>query len=242
MSVSYSIFGNFMPPDDVLLTALHAQISGAAADWLQAARARAATGSVSDLLRVYTEASKQLGRQPFDATSAQTAVTDGSVAMTCDHWMQEDVGRLLLLTARYEARPTSGHVEDDAIECFQQGDTREQHSFMRTVAWLPRPEHFLPVVIDTCRTNIQTLFEAVACENPYPAIHFPERNFNQVVLKALFNRIALTRIVALDARRNPELARMASDYADERRAAGRAVPDDISLAIQGHADAQRTHA
>jgi hypothetical protein len=230
-----------MPPDDVLLTALHAQISGAAADWLQAARTRAATGSVNELLRIYTEASKQLGRQPLVAPPIKTAATDSSVAMTCDHWMHEDVGRLLLLTARYDARPTSGDFDNDAIECFQQGDTREQHSFMRTVAWLPRPERFLPIVIDTCRTNILTLFEAVACENPYPAIHFPERNFNQVVLKALFNRIALTRIVGLDARRNPELARMASDYADERRAAGRSVPDDIALAMQGHVDAQRTH-
>jgi hypothetical protein len=95
---------------------------------------------------------------------------------------------------------------------------------------LPQPEQYLPIVIDACRTNIEPLFEAIACENPYPAAHFPERNFNQVVLKAMFNGIALARIVGLAGRRNAELARMATDYAAERTAAGRSVPADIDLA------------
>jgi hypothetical protein len=52
-------------------------------------------------------------------------------------------------------------------------------------------------------------------------------------LKALFNKVALARIQGLADRANPELARMASDYAAERRAAGRSVPNDIGLAITG---------
>jgi hypothetical protein len=35
------------------------------------------------------------------------------------------------------------------------------------------------------------------------------------------------RIVGLQDRVNPELLRMARDYADERRAAGRPVPADV---------------
>jgi len=209
--------------DDVLLPALLAQIGGSAADWFQTARDRTATGPVAELLRIYPQASRHLGRQPFVSPSADSR--DWS------HLALEDVGRLLLLAARYRAQSSTADVDAAAIECFEQGDTREQQSWMRTVAWLPQPERFLPMVIDTCRTNILPLFEAVACENPYPAKYFPERNFNQVVLKALFNRVALSRIVGLDERRNPELSRMASDYADERRAAGRSIPDDIALAM-----------
>jgi hypothetical protein len=48
-----------------------------------------------------------------------------------------------------------------------------------------------------------------------------------MVLKALFTGVALDRIVNLDDRLNPELARMASDYASARRAAGRSVPADL---------------
>jgi hypothetical protein len=83
---------------------------------------------------------------------------------------------------------------------------------------------------DTCRTNILPLFESISCENPYPAHYFPELNFNQMVLKAMFNGIALARIVGLAGRHNAELTRMSNDYAAERTAAGRSVPADIDLA------------
>ena len=216
--------------EDVLLPALRGQISDSAAEWFESARERAATGSLQDLLRAYPQASRYLGRQPF-VLSQPDSHPWGSLAL-------EDIGRLLLLTARYRAQPDAGTVDHDAVSCFEQGDSREQQSWMRTVASLPRPETFLPLVIDACRTNILPLFESVACENIYPSKYFPDRNFNQVVLKAMFNGIALSRIIGLHARRNAELSRMASDYADERRAAGRSIPADISLALL---DASTTH-
>ena len=107
----------------------------------------------------------------------------------------------------------------------------EQQSWLRAIALWPEAKAFLPQAIDACRTNIIPVFEALACENPYPAAHFPERNFNQMVLKAMFNTIALARIVGRPARLNPELSRMARDYAAERTAAGRTVPADINLAF-----------
>ena len=104
----------------------------------------------------------------------------------------------MLLLARHEASATStgdfGLGPRRATSRAMRGSSR---AGCEAVALLPSPERFLPVVIDACRTNIVPLFEAVACENPYPATHFPERNFNQLVLKALFNGIAL------DAHRRP---------------------------------------
>ena len=96
---------------------------------------------------------------------------------------------------------------------------------------MPHCEVFLHTAIDSCRTNIIPLFEAIACENTYPSNHFPELNFNQMVLKCLFNRIALSRIIGLESRFNRELSRMADHYARELHAAGRAVPPDIGLVI-----------
>ena len=235
-------FGIFMRIEDVLLPALLGQISGSAADWFQSARDRAAAGSTQDLLRVYPQASRYLGRQPF--------VSPQPDSHSLHSLTLEDVGRLLLLTARYRAQsePTAD-ADAAAVSCFEEGDSREQQSWMRTVAWLPHPEHFLALVIDTCRTNILPLFESVACENVYPSRYFPDRNFNQMVLKAMFNGIALSRIIGLPERRNAELSRMASDYANERRAAGRSIPPDISLVLLDPSTtlgaggaAQRTHA
>jgi hypothetical protein len=73
------------------------------------------------------------------------------------------------------------------------------------------------------------VFEAIACENPFPAAQFPELHFNQMALKAVFLGVALARMLGLAERRTPELARMAEDFAAERRAAGRTVPADLSL-------------
>ena len=73
------------------------------------------------------------------------------------------------------------------------------------------------------------VFEAIACENPFPRDHFPEANFNQLVLKAMFLDVPLDRVLGWRERNNLELRRMAADYAAERRAAGRSVPEGIAL-------------
>lgn len=56
---------------------------------------------------------------------------------------------------------------------------------------------------------MQSVFEAIACENRYPVRYFPEANFNQMVLKALFTGIRLNRVEGLSGRCGPELVRMA---------------------------------
>ena len=221
------------------LAGIRASAGDSAAEWIERAMAGVAAGDVNRLLDAYTQASHHLGRRPFRLGLHAAAVLKPA-DMVFDAWTIEDAGRLLLLlacherTCRAEAtesrRPASPDTfVDDAVMCFEQGDAREQQSWLRAVALLPEPARFLPQVVDACRTNILPLFESVACENPYPATHFPDLNFNQMVLKALFNGVPLMRIVGLARRLNPDLARMANDYAAERRAAGRTVPADIVL-------------
>ena len=50
-----------------------------------------------------------------------------------------------------------------------------------------------------------------------------------MTLKSLYLGVSVLRIVGLEHRANPELARMAADYASERRVAGRPVPEEIAL-------------
>lgn len=214
---------------EALETQLRTRLDATAAAWLTGALALASSGTAEDLLRAYTDASRHLGRAPLVDASGDPALADYR------QWSVEDAGRLVLLRARFSATTDCDRAVADAISCYEQGDTREQQSWMRSVALLPEPERYLPLVIDACRTNILPLFTAVACENPYPARYFPERNFNQMVLKALFNGVALARIDGLAARANAELARMATDYAAERRAAGRSIPPDIGLATASQA-------
>lgn len=143
-------------------------------------------------------------------------------------WSPADVARAALLSAACAAAPAAEHVSI-ATEAFRKGDSAERVALLRSLTLLPSPERFVALAVEACRTHVLDVFAAIACENPYPAAHFPELNFNQLVIKALFLELALDRVIGWRARNNPELVRMASDYEAERRAAGRTVPTDIAL-------------
>ena len=77
------------------------------------------------------------------------------------------------------------------------------------------------------RSNLKHVFEAIAHHNPYPKEVFSEHRWNHMILKALFIGSRLGPIQGLDARANPELARIMRDFAHERWAAGRPVAYEI---------------
>ena len=216
----------------VLLASLRTGAGPNISAWLDDALTAATGRDTRPLLAAYAHAPLGVGRSRLQLTSDQLQELRAAVpGLGFERWTQEDAARALLLMAHRRGGAAGQAFVDAALACFEQGDAREQQSWLRALPLWPEAASFLPSAIDACRTNIIPVFEALACENPYPAAHFPDRNFNQVVLKALFNNIALSRIVSLRSRLNAELTRMARDYAAERTAAGRSVPADINLAI-----------
>lgn len=157
-----------------------------------------------------------------------------------DGWAADDVARALLLSLRVRRANGSGlAVVEERFRC---GDNRERQAVLRALPHLPDPARFLRVATHACRTNVTTVFEAIACDNTYPADFFPDGAFNQMVLKALFVGLPVGRIAGLTRRHTPELARMAAGYASERRAAGRVVPGDVTILTGGpvlHGDQRR---
>ena len=200
----------------------------ASREWL--AQTSAAIGAVPDrgaLLEAFTAATRRLGRGRLAPTEEEIARLAGAgVGWPIGIWGADELGRVALLVAAAAHWPEA-ELEALVEECYRQGDGAERQAVLRALPLLPGPERFVEIAVDACRSHIQPLFEAIACENPYPARHFPELNFNQMVLKALFTGVALERIIGCDSRVTAELSRMAADYASERRAAGRSVPSDI---------------
>jgi hypothetical protein len=146
-------------------------------------------------------------------------------------WGVDECGRALLLVRALDGIPSEQHaavVED----LYRTGETRERQAVLRVLAYLPEPARFTAIAVEAVRANVVPELEAIACENPFPARHFEELAFNQLVMKSLFNGIALRRIEGLPARRSTELRRMVANYAAERRAAGRVVPDDVSFVLE----------
>src|SRR5258706_2370923 len=213
------------------MNAVCARAGTAAQTWLDEAVSRAARGELDALFAAYTSAPKHTGRGlPQLPASERTTLASTAPGSLFDRWTADEAGRAVLLLTLAE-RTGTDQFATAAIECYERGDSREQQSWLKALPLLPGPESFLNVAIDACRTNILPQFECIACENPYPGRYFPDLNFNQLVLKAMFNGISLARIVGLNGRSNSELSRMALDYAAERRAAGRSVPADLALAL-----------
>jgi hypothetical protein len=180
---------------------------------------------------------------PLDRATFQAAFAGATRRVGAEQVAGEDGTRpldevaraALLLRALGCLAPTEHAAFVD--EVYRRGDSREQAAVLRTLAVLPDPARFLPTAVEACRTNVRVVFEAIACGNPYPAGHFPDLAFNQMVLKVLFVELPLASVVGLRARITPELRRMADDYARERRAAGRPVPDDIAILTEARGSA-----
>jgi hypothetical protein len=215
---------------------------GSESGTLDAIRRQPGAGDPRDLVRAgieppgraWLDAAVAAIRVPFDREAFTVAFTTaarrvGRASMPAG-WSADEAARaaLLLRAAAAQAPEAFAALVDDL---YQHGDSRERQAILRTLAWLPGPERFLELAVEAGRTSIQPVFEAIACENEYPAAHFPELNFNQMVLKALFTGVGLRRIAGLQGRTTAELRRMAAGYASERRAAGRSVPEDIGVVL-----------
>jgi hypothetical protein len=147
------------------------------------------------------------------------------------HCTLTDYLRLWLLTrALPQLAPTA--QPDWLLQLFEAGELGEQVSILRVLPLLPDPARFVETGVQACRTNARDVFEAIVCENPFLAEHFPPLNFNQAIMKAIFMEVPIHRVTDLLRRITPELSRMAKSYASERRAAGRPVPNDAEFLAQ----------
>ncbi len=117
------------------------------------------------------------------------------------------------------------------LELYRAAELSESIAYLRGLALFSGGRELLPVAAEGVRSAVKPVFEAVAHHNPYPAEHFDERAWNQMVLKALFIGSSLAPIRRLRERANPELAEVLLEYAHERWAAGRPVSPELWLCV-----------
>lgn len=105
----------------------------------------------------------------------------------------------------------------------QVADRGELETFLKFLILLPQPGDYVTAAVEALRTNIATVFNAIAAHNPYPARFFNEQQWNQMYLKTAFMQGDLSALVDIDKRANRELTRIIADYAHERWAASRTI-------------------
>jgi len=119
---------------------------------------------------------------------------------------------------------------------FADADEGELVTLYQALPLLPHPATHRARTAEGIRTNMKTVFDAIAVDNPYPSEMLEEPAWNQLVLKCLFVGTRLDGVQGLDDRANPTLARMLCDFAHERWSAGRPVPPELWRSVGPHAD------
>jgi hypothetical protein len=213
---------------------LEALLDGDGSRWLAAARAEIARAEEprTALERLFPAVTRALGRASVP-DGAHIELDGGAHALR--GWHASDVGRALLLLAGSTRLPPA----ELAAKLFRGGDENERAAIVRSLSLLPEGATLKPIALEAGRVNSVALFGALALHNPYPAAHYSEHEFNQLVLKSMFMGLPLGAVLGLERRANAELARMCGDFYDERTAAGRAAPVDIWLALVPFATAER---
>ncbi|WP_405905757.1 EboA domain-containing protein [Streptomyces sp. NBC_00828] len=131
-----------------------------------------------------------------------------------------DAARVLLLHA--------ARADPDALaRVYRQGTAAERRAVLHALPHLVAGPDALPLIEDALRTNDTRLVAAAV--GPYAARHLDPHNWRHAVLKCLFTGVPVDAVAELPRRAHAdaELARMLADYADERTAAGRPVPEDL---------------
>ena len=221
-------------PLALLTTWLEARLGSGPKAWWRETRDRLAVGvGDEEFARTFSLASRHAPRRSMDLSPEELSAAGRALeGWSPQRWSVMESLRVAMILSRKDLELAS--VETALEECFRYADEGELVALYRSLAFLPAGERFAWRAAEGCRTNIQPVFEAVACDGPYAALHFDEIAWNQMVIKALFIASPVWRIHGLDARLSSELARMALDLAEEKRSAHRSVPPELWLCLGPH--------
>jgi len=218
---------NLKTSQEFLLQLYRKNATPEALNWLTPKLELLATAaSDKDLYLAFSSAPRFVGKAPLqlEETDLQEAnrIREG---FNPSRWTTDQAARTLLLLS-------VPHDEESAFvsrlsKLFNTADMGELVALYASLPLLPHPKAFVKQAAEGVRTNMGNVFEAIALDNPYPADYLEEGAWNQMVLKTVFVGKPLYRIYGLEKRSNPTLARILSDYAHERWAAGRPVTPEL---------------
>ncbi len=175
-------------------------------------------GDTAKLYLTYSQLSAHIEQKPLTPDLDMDEVSAYLLRQQADNL---ELSRLYLL-AKVLDRDFDFFVQKVA-KIIQVADQSELITFLKYLILLPHPEAFTFSAVESLRTNITPVFEAISMKNPYPATYFNDQQWNQMYLKAAFMQLNLKDIVGVEERANSDLARIISDYAHERWAASRNI-------------------
>jgi hypothetical protein len=155
-------------------------------------------------------------------------------------YQDEDIVARVAFVVGLSELIAASDLPDVLTTLYRTGSDREQISVLRALPYLADGERLVALAREASRTNDVTVFTALACDSAFPARFLPDSAFEQLVLKGLFMGVPIARIRDVESRVTAELQRMITDYANERRAAGRTVPGDVPWLLESPPTKART--
>jgi hypothetical protein len=171
-------------------------------------------------------AGRRAGRDPLRPADDPAGTVHGTV---------DDAARAALVLAAAAAHGDDvPALADHLVVLYRDGDAVERRGVLRGLDALAATTGPLPGAViavgrdlaaDALRANDTALVAAAV--GPFGAAHLDQHTWRHAVIKLVFQGTSLDAVAGLAERADAELARMATDLAAERRAAGRPVPDDL---------------
>ena len=224
-----------MKKKDLLLNWLETRMEVSGRKWLREKSELFNQGAPDRVVfTAFSAAARFAGKEPLalsaqDLVSAQEAVPNWRPI----DWTRDQAARAFLLLSLPEGLKSASVIQ----QIYQTADMEEATAMQKALAILPSPELHMSWAREGIRSNIQQVFEALAVRNPYPSQYFDEIGWNQLIVKTFFVGTPLHEVVGLDQRVNPRLARMLTDLAHERWAAGRQFSPELWRCVGPCADA-----
>lgn len=206
----------------LLYQILEQQLTQAECSWL----VQKSEAPALELMTAFVAAPRFISKQIIQPDPQQCiALSEECPGFSVEGWNLVRTSRVWLLTC---LNPQSKidyirHIET----LFDTAEMNELVALYSALPLLSYPENWLFRATDAVRSNVGDVFDALVSHNPYPAWHFNELAWNQLVLKTIFNDKPIHYIVGLAERQNETLATILSDFAHERWAAGRRVAPQV---------------
>ncbi|MFF2495323.1 EboA domain-containing protein [Agromyces sp. NPDC058064] len=200
-------------------------------EWVSAGEA-AISADPSRIAELFPAAGREAGRGAIDPAADPQGYRLGTV---------DDRARERFVVALIRALPAD-RAAAELAELYRYGDDAEQRGVLRglgaaEIAGLvaasaggapadPVVSTGLRLVAEALRSNDPRLVAAAL--GPFAARRLDQHSWRHAVLKTLFMGVPVDAVAGLELRTDAELARMAAGLVAERRAAGRAVTDDMT--------------
>ena len=181
-------------------------------------------GALDEMLATLSAGGTTLART-FPAAARRTArgpLHDGG-----GHRIEDAVRVELVATVATDLGPDA--ALDELARLYTHGDADEKRAVLHALAGIDDPRVDGSVLLlDALRANDVRLVAAAV--GPH-ASRLSAHDWRHAVLKCLFVGVPLAAVADLPTRVDDELVAMVRRFADERRAAGRPVPDDAHLVL-----------